>query len=177
MRSFEIIPPEANRPGSRLQPKRRGVASIQKDSECIPSDPDIVVAEVNPFGFAGRDFKRSVHVFVPGLKFSRNHKARLSAKVNQVRRGGEPHHPFGFLFAAGAVNARDEPAKLQDFLPAIRFHALKYKPGNRADAMGCFPHDCFSWIQPRRGSDTFARGRLSDSSVQPVIGFKFTLPN
>jgi hypothetical protein len=79
MRSFEVIPPEANRPGSRLQPKRRGAALIQKDSECVPSDPDAVVAKVNPFGFAGRGFKQSIHIFAPGVEFSGNYKALLSA--------------------------------------------------------------------------------------------------
>jgi len=35
---------------------------------------------------------------------------------------------------------RDELTKFQDFLPAIRFHVLKYKWGNRAGAIGCSPH-------------------------------------
>jgi hypothetical protein len=84
MRAFEIITPEANRPASRLQPKRRRAASIQKDSECIPSDPDAVVAKVKRFGFAGRCFKQSVHIFVPGLKFSRNHNALLSTSPRLI---------------------------------------------------------------------------------------------
>jgi len=84
VRSFEIITPEAHRPGSRLHPKRRGAASIQKDSECIPSDPDAVVAKVKRFGFAGRCFKPSVHIFVPELKFSRNHNALLSTSLRLI---------------------------------------------------------------------------------------------
>jgi hypothetical protein len=79
MRSFQVIPPEPYCPGSRLQPKRRGTATIQKDAECIPGDPGVVAAKVNPFGFAGRGFKQNVHILAPGLKFSRNHKALLSA--------------------------------------------------------------------------------------------------
>jgi hypothetical protein len=78
MRSFEIIRPEINRPGPRLQPKRSGAASIKKDSECIPCDPGVILAKVNPVGLKGRDFKHGVHIFVPGLKFSINHNARLS---------------------------------------------------------------------------------------------------
>ena len=70
MRSFEVITPEANCPGSRLQPKRHGAASIQKYSECIPSDFGVAGAKVNPFGFAGRGIKPGIHIFVLGLKFS-----------------------------------------------------------------------------------------------------------
>jgi hypothetical protein len=53
MCSFEIITPEANHPGYRLQPKRHRAASMQKDSACIPGDPDVVVAKGNLFGFVG----------------------------------------------------------------------------------------------------------------------------
>ena len=78
MRAFEVVTPEANRPDSRLQPKRRRTASVLKDSESIPSDPDAVMAKVNPLGFASRSFKQSVHIFVPGLKFSSDHNALSS---------------------------------------------------------------------------------------------------
>jgi hypothetical protein len=61
MCSFEVTAPEANRPGSRLQPKRHGAASIQRDSVCIPGGSDVVVAKVNRFGFVGRSFKQNVH--------------------------------------------------------------------------------------------------------------------
>jgi hypothetical protein len=81
MRSFQVVTPEVNRPGSRLQPKRRGTATIQKDSEGIPGDPGVVAAKVNPFGFAGRGFKQNVHILAPGLKFSRNHKTLVSASA------------------------------------------------------------------------------------------------
>lgn len=84
MRAFEVIPSETNRPRSRLQPKRRGAALIQKDSEYIPGDPDVVAAKVNRFGFAGWSFKRSVHIFVPGMGFSRNCMALLSASPRLV---------------------------------------------------------------------------------------------
>jgi len=84
MRAFEIIAPEANRPAPRLQPKRRRAALIQKDSECIPSDPDAIVAKVNPFSFAGRCFTQSVHIFVPGLKFSSVHNALSSTSLRLI---------------------------------------------------------------------------------------------
>ena len=64
MRSFEVIMPEANRSGSRLQPKRRGAALIQGDSVCFSGGPGVVVAKVNRFGFVGRGFKQSVHIFL-----------------------------------------------------------------------------------------------------------------
>ena len=91
MRSFKVILPEANRPGPRLQPKRRGAASIQEDSECIPSDPGVGVAKINPFSFAGRGCKQGVHIFVFRLKFSRHHKAPLSVEFNGVRHDGRSH--------------------------------------------------------------------------------------
>ena len=84
MRSFEIIAPEANRPASRLQPKRRGTASVQKDSEGIPGDPDAVVAQVNRFGFVGRRFKLSIHSCVPGVEFSRNYRSWLFASPRLI---------------------------------------------------------------------------------------------
>jgi hypothetical protein len=61
MRSFEVSASEPNRSGSRLQPKRRGAASIQRDSACFPGATDIVVTKVNRFGFVGRSVKESVH--------------------------------------------------------------------------------------------------------------------
>ena len=106
MRTFEVITPEANRPGSRLQPKRHGAASIQKELVCISGNLDVVVAKVNRFGFVGRVFKRSVHVFAPGLNSSSNHKALSSAKLNQVRLDGELHNPPGFAFAADVVRGK-----------------------------------------------------------------------
>ena len=81
---------------------------IRRASVCFPDDPDIVGAKVNRFGFVGRSFEQSVHIFAPGLKSSRNHKALLSAKLNQVRLDGEPHNPSGLALAVGVVNARDE---------------------------------------------------------------------
>jgi len=100
MRSFEVIPPEAHCPGSCLQPKRSGAAPIQEDSECIPSDPHVVVAEVNPFSFPGRGFKRSVHTRVPGLKFSRNSKRWLCADLDRMRLDDGPHIFSGTAFVS-----------------------------------------------------------------------------
>ena len=74
---------------------------------------------------------------------SRNHKASRSAKLNQARLDGEPHHRAGLALAADVVNACDEFTKGEGFLPAIDSHGLKCKPGNRADAMGCSPHARF----------------------------------
>jgi hypothetical protein len=148
MRSFEVITSGVNRSDGRLQPTL-GAALMRRAFVCYPDDSDVVVAKVNRFGFAGRRFKQSVHIFAPGLKSSRNHNALLSAKLNQVNLDGKPQNPSGLAFAADAVNARDPFTKGQGFLPAIGFHGLKCKPGNHAGAMGCSPHLRFSWIQPR----------------------------
>ncbi len=82
----------------------------------------------------------------------------------------------GFIFVTGRHMGRDcraqlraELTKIQDFLPAIRFHGLKYKPENPADAMGCLPHARFDECDPDPAATRLHRGFLSDSSVQPVI--------
>lgn len=95
---------------------------IRRASVCFPEDPKVVVAKVNRFGFVGRNFKENVHIFAPGLKSSRNHKALLSAKLNPVRLDGEPHNPFGLLSAAGVVHPRDELTKRQGLPLLIGFH-------------------------------------------------------
>jgi len=154
MRSHEIIASEVNCSGSRLQPKWHGAALIQKVSVFFVGDPDVIVAKVNRFGLVGRRFKVRVHIFVPGLKSSRNHKALLSAKLNQVRLDGEPRDPSGLVFAVGVVNARDELTKLQWLLLVIDHHGMRigretaralwgvslwgiYPPENRCQH-GCF---------------------------------------
>jgi hypothetical protein len=139
MRSFEVITPEANRPGSRLQPKRHGAASIQKDLVCIPGDPDVVVAKVNHFGFVGWGFKQSVHVFALGLNSSSNHKALSSAKLNQVRLDGELHNPSGFAYAADVVNARDELTKRQRLLLVIDLHSMRMGRETARALWGVYP--------------------------------------
>ena len=88
-------------------------------------------------------FKLGVHIFFLELKRSRNHKALLSAKFNQVRLDGEPHKSPALVFAAAFINARDEFTKGEGLLPAIDSHGLNCKPGNGADAMGCLPHARF----------------------------------
>jgi hypothetical protein len=125
MRSHEIIASEVNCSGSRLQPKRHGAALIQKVSVFFVGDPDVIVAKVNRFGLVGRRFKVRVHIFVPGLKSSRNHKALLSAKLNQVRLDGEPRDPSGLVFAVGVVNARNELTKRQRLLFMIDLHGMR----------------------------------------------------
>jgi hypothetical protein len=107
MRSFEVIMPEASRPGSRLQPKRHGVALVQRDSIYIPGDPDVGAPKVARFGFERRSFKEDVHIFALGLKASRNYMALLSAKLNQVRLDDEPHNLSGLAFAAAIINVCD----------------------------------------------------------------------
>lgn len=145
MRSFEVITSGVNRSDGCLQPTQLGAASIRRASVCFPDDPDVVVAKVNRFGFVGRSFKQSVHIFAPGLKPSRNHKALLSAKLKQVRLDGspreiggadpagqaaeviprgEPHNPSGLVFAVGVVNARDELTQRQRLPLVIDLHGM-----------------------------------------------------
>jgi|SRR5208282_424075 len=71
---------------------------------------------------------------------SRKHKTLWPPKLDQVRVEGEPHKSTGPAFTPGIVRGGDELAKRQGFLPAIRFHNLKYRLGDRAAAMGCSPH-------------------------------------
>jgi len=44
----------------------------------------------------------------PALRSSGNHKALLSAKLNQARLDGEAHDSFGPALAPGVVRRRDE---------------------------------------------------------------------
>jgi hypothetical protein len=139
MRSHEIITPEANRPGSGLQPTQLEAALIRRATVCFPDDPDVVVARVNRFGFVGRSFKQSVHIFAPGLKSSSNHKAFWSLKLNQLRLDGEPHNPSGLMFATGVVNACDELPKRQGFLPALGFHGANIDRETARALWGVYP--------------------------------------
>jgi hypothetical protein len=68
------------------------------------------------------------------------HEAVLSSKLELVCFDGEPHKSAGPAFTPGVVRCGDELAKRQWFPPAIRFHRLKYKPGDRATAIRCFTH-------------------------------------
>jgi hypothetical protein len=117
--------PETNRPGSRLQPERRGAALIREGPVFFPDN---------------RGHKKSVHDFDSALDSSGNHKALLSAKLDQVRLDGEPHESPGLALVAAFIDARHEFAECQGFLSAIIFHALKYKSSRCADDMGCSPH-------------------------------------
>ena len=114
MRLHEVITPEADRPGSRLQPKRHGAALIRRASVRLPDDLDFVVMPVNRFGFAGRIFKPRVHWFenLIGTPF-RNHEASLSSKLNQVRVDGEPNNSSDPSFTPGVVLGHDEFTKPQ----------------------------------------------------------------
>jgi hypothetical protein len=55
------------------------------------------------------------------LKHSGNHKAVLSAKLDQVRLDGAPHNSPGFALAATVINARDEFTECQGFLRQLLF--------------------------------------------------------
>ena len=91
---------------------------------------------------------------VSGLESSRNYKAFLAAKLNQVRIDGEPHNLSGLVFAVGVVNARDELTQRQRLRLVIDLHGLNigqetarapwgvslwgiYPPENRCQH-GCF---------------------------------------
>jgi hypothetical protein len=73
------------------------------------------------------------------LKPSGNHKAPLPAKFDQVRPDGEMDNSPGPAFAPDIVDTRDKFAERQVSLPAITFHGLKYKPGNRVTDIGYNP--------------------------------------
>jgi len=79
--------------------------------------------------------KRKVIEIPPG-----KHEAVLSPKLNLMCVDGEPNKSTGPPSTPGVVRGGDELAKLQLFLPAIRFHSVKYRPDGRAPAMGCLPH-------------------------------------
>ena len=124
MRSFDVIISGVNRSDSRLRPTQFGAVLIPGDSACFPGAPDIIVAKVNRFSFAGRSFKQSVYIFAPGLKSSRNHKGLRAAKFNQMCLDGEPHNPSGLVFAVGVVNVCDELPQRQRLLLVIDLHGL-----------------------------------------------------
>jgi len=124
MRSHEFVTLEANRANSRLQPKRRGVALIQRVSAGSVGDPVIRTARVSRFTFENRSFKPSDHSFAPGSRFSGSHETLWSAKLNQSRLDGEPYDPAGFALATDVVHARDECSKRQGS-SVIGFHGRK----------------------------------------------------
>ena len=68
------------------------------------------------------------------------HETLWTPKLDQLSIDGKPHKSTGPASTPGVVRRGDELAKCQGLLPAIRFHRLKYRPGDRAPAMGCFPH-------------------------------------
>jgi hypothetical protein len=70
---------------------------------------------------------------------STNNKAIMSSKLNQVRIDGEPHNPFGLLFAVGGVNARDELTKLQWLLLVIDHHGMRIGRETARALWGVFP--------------------------------------
>jgi hypothetical protein len=130
MRSFEFATPEADHPGSGLQPNRRGTVLVQGNSIYFSDD---------------RSFKQSVHIFALGLSLQEiiPRAGLLSAKFNQARFNGEMHNAPGFALAADIIDVRDEFTEGQASFPAIGFHGLKDKLADRASAMGCSPHAGF----------------------------------
>ena len=46
MRSFDVITPEVNRSGCRLQPAHHGAALVQGDPARFPGNPGVVVARI-----------------------------------------------------------------------------------------------------------------------------------
>ena len=68
------------------------------------------------------------------------HETLWPPKPDQMRIDGKPHKSTGPACTPGIVRGGDELAKRQGFLPAIRFHRLKYRPDGRAPAMGYLPH-------------------------------------
>jgi hypothetical protein len=67
-------------------------------------------------------------------------KTLWSLKRDEVCVDSRPHKPTGPAFTPSIVHCVDELAKRQEFLPVIGFHSLKYRPGDRAPAIRCFPH-------------------------------------
>ena len=72
MRSFDVIISGVNRSDNRFQPAQTEAASIPGGLARFPGDPDIIVAKVNRFSFAGRSFKQSVHILPLGEVFKKS---------------------------------------------------------------------------------------------------------
>jgi hypothetical protein len=89
-----------------------------------------------------------VHLFVPALMFSSDHKPICSDKLNQAHFDGELDNAFGFAMAAGAINACHEITKRRWLHFRMSSHEARFyysssrdnRLENRACAMGCFPH-------------------------------------
>jgi hypothetical protein len=125
MRVLEVSTPEANRPGSRLQPERIGAVWIWRDSACLPVAPAVVAAKANSSGFVGVKSQGSVHSILNLVEPTlRNHDASLSAKFNQVCVDRQRYNSPGSPFTPGFVSGHDELTKRQGFLPAMGFHGL-----------------------------------------------------
>jgi hypothetical protein len=89
-----------------------------------------------------------------------NHKVIASSKLNQVRINGEPHNPFGLVFAAGVVNARDELTKRQCLLLLIGFHDPRLGQATVRVLWGVYP------IQDCRESSPDTAGRLWAANIE-----------
>jgi len=61
------------------------------------------------------------------LKFSGDHNAMLSAKLDLMRLDGHLHNSAGFAIAADIINAGDEFTKRPGSFRGISFHKLKRK--------------------------------------------------
>ncbi len=92
---------------------------------------------------------------------SRNNKAIVSSKLNQVRIDGEPHNPFGLLFAVGGVNGRDEITKRQRLLLVIDLHGLNIGQETARALWGVSPPE------NRRQDGCFMASFLTASRIRP----------
>ena len=79
------------------------------------------------------------------------------SKRDRVCVDGRPHKPTGPAFTPSVVHRVDELAKRQQFLPIIGFHRLKYRSGDRARAIRCFPHAELDESAPELPHDDFRR--------------------
>jgi hypothetical protein len=68
------------------------------------------------------------------------HEPLWPPKLDQVRIDVKPYKSTGPVSTPSVMRSGDELAKCQWLLPAIRFHRLKYRPRDRATAMGYSPH-------------------------------------
>ncbi len=98
---------------------------MQRASVCSPDDPDVALAKVNRFGFAGWSFKESIHRIANLIETPLGkHEAFSSSKLDQACVDCEPHNSSGPTFTPSVVHSGDEPTKRQGLFPAIGLHSL-----------------------------------------------------
>ena len=92
---------------------------------------------------------------------SEKHEMLWFSKLDLVCVDGGPHKPTGPAFIPGIVRSSDELAECQRFFPAIRFHNVKYRPGERAPAIRCFTHAGHDESGARLPHDDFWRAHYN----------------